>query len=87
MVVDRQLLSDIVSDMLAASGRVLPEWRTMYGNIAGMLGEYADDVKVRRQTDAIPDGPFMSSHDSSVRWLVPLLRKRFPTPSPYEMAA
>lgn len=86
MVVDRRLLADILANTLATAHRMVPEWRTMYGNIAGLVGEYADDVKVRRRTDPMPSGPFLSSHDAAIGWLVPILRRRFPTPSPYELA-
>lgn len=63
------------------------EWRTMYGNLAGIAGERADDVKVRRRSDPIPDGPFLSSSPATFPALARLLRQRFPTPGPYEVAA
>jgi hypothetical protein len=87
MVVDRELLAEVARSILAGASRVAPEWRSMYGNIAGLVGEQAPDVKVRRRTDPLPEGPFMSSHDTAIFWLAPVLRKRFPDPSPYEVAA
>lgn len=84
VVVWRDRLAAILSTL---AGKVLPEWRTMYGNLAGETGEQAPDVKVRRRTDPMPDGPFLSSSDATFRWLHPWLAARFPTPSPYEVTA
>jgi hypothetical protein len=69
------------------TGPTLPEWRTMYGNLAGALGEQAEDVKVRRRSHPIPAGPFLSSSDTTFGVVRPLLKSLFPTPSPYEVAA
>lgn len=87
LVVVRQALVDVLRPILAGSHRIVrPEWRTMYGNLSGAIGEQAPDVKVRRRTDPMPTGPFLSSHDSAISWLGPILRHRFPAPSPYEVA-
>lgn len=85
LVVIREALAVVLKPILEGSARLVrPEWRTMYGNVIGATGEPAPDVKVRRRTDPMPDGPFLSSHDAAIHWLEPVLRRHFPTPSPYE---
>lgn len=81
MVVKRTVLADVLGSL---SGSPLPEWRTMYGNRAGLTGELHHDVKVRRRRDPIPPGPFLSSNDATLRVLRPLLMGHFPTPGRYE---
>lgn len=66
--------------------RVLPEWRTVYGNLWSVPGDMAEDVKVRTRRDPIPSGPFLSSSDQSWPLVRGLLAARFPDPSPYEAA-
>jgi hypothetical protein len=84
LVVERDRLADV---LCAMDGRVPPEWRTMYGNLSGVTGERHSDVKVRRRSDPLPDGPFLSSQDHSFSWLRQMLHARFPEPSPHEVAA
>lgn len=81
LVVWRQKLADALARTLG-----LAEWRTMYGNLTGLVGEQADDVKVRRRSDPLPTGPFLSSSDATYPSLAKLLQRTFPTPSPYEVA-
>jgi hypothetical protein len=81
VVVESDALADVLSGL---GGKVPPEWRTMYGNLTGATGERAADVKVRRRSDPVPAGPFLSSSAGSFGTLLPLLRKRFPQPSGYE---
>jgi hypothetical protein len=88
LVVMREALATVLRPILEGSSRIVrPEWRTMYGNLIGAAGEQAEDVKVRRRGDRIPDGPFLSSHDTAIGWLAPYLRQRFPKASPYEALA
>ena len=84
VVVTRRTLAEVVADLLTAARRMVPEWRTMYGNLSGATGEQAPDVKVRYRRDPLPAGPFLSSHEAALSWLLPTLRRAFPTPSPYE---
>jgi hypothetical protein len=81
LVVARRQLADVLATL---AGRAVPEWRTMYGNLTGQTGEQRPDVKVRRRSDPIPAGPFLSSSDATFPALARLLRSRFPEPSRYE---
>jgi hypothetical protein len=81
VVVDSQPLADVLADL---GGRIPAEWRTMYGNLTGATGERHADVKVRRRSDPVPAGPFLSSSPGSFGALLPMLRARFPEPSEYE---
>ena len=82
--VQRAKLAAILATL---TGRSVPEWRSMYGNISGDRGERAADVKVRRRSDPVPSGPFLSSSDATFPVLARLLAARFPHPSPYEVTA
>lgn len=84
VVVWRRKLADILATL---TGRQVPEWRTMYGNLSGATGERAPDVKVRSRSDRIPSGPFLSSSDATFPLLRRMLAARFPMPSPYEVPA
>lgn len=77
---------EVMRQSLAAILRLVDrhEWRTMYGNLAGITGERADDVKVRMSRDPIPDGPFLSSAPAMLGRLLPRLRAAFPEPCGYE---
>jgi hypothetical protein len=81
LVVEREPLADVLATL---DGRLPPEWRTMYGNLTGQRGEEATDVKVRRRSDPIPAGPFLSSSDGTFSVVAPLLRRAFPEPCEYE---
>ena len=83
LVVERDPLAAVLATL---AGRVPPEWRTMYGNLTGATGIQAQDVKVRRRCDPTPAGPFLSTSDATIAHVLPLLRERFPHPSPYEVA-
>lgn len=76
----------VVLENLVPDRRILPEWRTMYGNLVGAQGEQHPDCKVWGRGE-IPDGPFLSSVDSGFRRVLPLLRERFPRPCAYEVTA
>lgn len=67
-----------------ADNRIAP--RSLYGNTAGLGGEYHPDVKVRTDADPIPDGPFLSTDEASFGpYLVgALIRDTFPAVGPYE---
>lgn len=85
VLVVRGALQAILSS-LEPLRRVLPEWRTMYGNLVGATGEQHDDVKVFHRRP-IPRGPFLSSLDSNFGLVLPTLRERFPEPCRYEVPA
>lgn len=59
--------------------------RTIYGNLAGIGGTLADDCKARSGRP-VPVGPFLSSSDSTFHMVSDELARRFPDPSPYELA-
>jgi len=58
--------------------------RTAYGAVAGLRGRTITDVKIYRATDPVPDGPFLSTHDGTFRYMRPMLRQLFPKRGPYE---
>lgn len=58
--------------------------RTLYGNLAGLGGEQIADVKVWSRECPIPSGPWLSSDDSTLGYLYPLLAYLFPEPSEWE---
>lgn len=58
--------------------------RTVYGALAGLTGTTTRDVKLTSTRQPLPDGPFMSTSDTSFRGARATLRKLFPTKSPYE---
>ena len=82
LVVVRETLAGVLS--LVGIRSPIPEWRTVYGNVARVPGYPADDVKVRRASDPMPAGPFLSTQDGSFPAVLPHLRRLFPGPSEYE---
>jgi hypothetical protein len=84
VVVERRRLAETVR--LLSGSRLPPEWRTVYGNYWSVAGEQVPDVKVRRRSDPVPDGPFLSTSDGTLNLVRSLLARTFPTPSPYEVA-
>lgn len=62
--------------------------RTLYGNVAGLGGEYADDVKALRPADTFRPGDLFASTNPAT-WQHGRagedLRRLFPDPSPYEV--
>lgn len=63
-----------------------PQWRTIYGNLAGIGGELARDAKIAQpDRPARERGTFLSTDDGAFALeVVAELRERFPEPSPYE---
>jgi hypothetical protein len=59
--------------------------RTVYGERAGLEGITVPDAKILRRKDPFPEGPWLSSRDSTYRGCVePILRYMFPTPGKFE---
>lgn len=69
---------------LIGTRRPIPEWRTVYGNLWGVAGEQAPDVKVRQRSDEFPMGPFLSTQDATLSAVAPRLARLFPNKSEYE---
>lgn len=61
--------------------------RTLYGNLAGLGGEYMEDVKVYPHTRTdYSSWPWLSSMDHMmISPMLKLLEERFPNPSEYEL--
>ena len=81
MVVDKAAMLRVI-----AMGEHLPvlHKRTLYGNLAGVGGEYMADVKVAKPGERIPHGPFLSSMSGKAfEYLEPVLRYWLPDPGPY----
>lgn len=60
------------------------QWRSVYGNLAGIPGTQVADVKVHHRTDPLPAGPFLSTNDTSVTYFTKTLGRMFPEPCDYE---
>lgn len=61
------------------------QWRTAYGNIAGLDSTQVTDPKVGGKHDPMPDGDWVSS--SPVSWVGKAgrhIRRKYPEPSRYE---
>lgn len=87
MLMNRHVLRAAL-DLGAAAGRPQAlSWRSVYGNLARLGGEWAPDVKVHGDDSPIPAGPWLSTSDTSFRYcsVGRRLRKLFPTPSRYEL--
>lgn len=84
MTVDKAGMSKALD--ASAGRRVL--WQTVYGNVAGVGGSLAENVKVpvRRTTGALPVGPFWSTNDNSFASteVGRRLRRAFVEPCRYE---
>lgn len=85
VLVVRKALATVLGGLIPR-GRVLPEWRTMYGNLTSQSGEQHADVKVRRRSESVPQGPLLSSLDGAFYRVLPTLRSLFPEPCAYEVA-
>lgn len=87
IVFRKQPLADVIRRGLKTQIHGLQS-RTLYGNVAGIGGEKARDVKVRGEDAPIPDGAWVStSNQSFSKGLVGRqIRDLFPDPSPYEEA-
>ena len=66
--------------------RSIDRWnnRTAYGAVAGITGDYSQDVKLYTPDDPMPSGPFASTSDLSIGWHRQTLADMFPSPSIYE---
>lgn len=79
--------AELASVLASIPSGIPPEWRTMYGNLSGAVGEQAPDVKVRKRSDPLPEGPFLSCSDATFPAVRRVLEARFPRPSRYEVPA
>jgi hypothetical protein len=62
-------------------------WRSIYGNLYEVGGEEFEDVKIHSGygvDDVKTELPFMSTNDETFLELLPILEKRFSTPTKYE---
>lgn len=88
MVVDRHLLAAGITELRSArfTGHNLAK-RTWYGNLAGVGGERAHDVKVMGPKDGMPESPWPLLSTSPHGWaglVGGTLRQRFGAPCRYE---
>lgn len=70
----------------ARAGNEPLSWRSLYGNLMRLGGEYEPDVKVHAH-GPIPDGAWLSTSDASFKYhrIGKLIRAALPVPSPYEV--
>lgn len=72
-------------DMTESMSVEAPHKRTIYGNLADLGGEQITDPKWTNVKDSAPNGPWMSSEDSTFqRVVLPVLKWSFPHSGPYE---
>jgi len=71
LVVDKKTM---LAALDAGSDLEVIHKRTMYGNMANLGGRKVDDVKVRRPSDPIPRGTFLSTVEGSFAEVRPVLR-------------
>jgi hypothetical protein len=81
---------ELMAESLDTARRRAPKirclhYRTLYGNTWAIGGERIQDVKVHGD-DPLPEGPLVSTNDSSFRSFKAgrAIRERFPEPGPYE---
>lgn len=62
-----------------------PQWRTLYGNVAGLASTPHADLKLADRAKTLPPGPFMSTSDAGFYFGAHrALTRAFPHPSPFE---
>lgn len=76
--------ADMLAAIAAGEGIDRAQYRTLYGNIAGIGGVKVPDVKLITKHDAFPDGPFASTSDRTFSAALPRLKALFPDPCQYE---
>jgi hypothetical protein len=75
---------DKLSETLDIAGHPpYPEWKTLYGGMWGLAGEYGPNAKVFGRVTSLPR-PYASTDERSFRLVRPLLEQEFPRPSVYE---
>lgn len=88
MVIDRHLLAAGIGELKRAgfAGHNVAK-RTWYGNLAGVGGERARDVKVMGPKDGMPESPWPLLSTAPLAWgglVGGTLRQRYGAPSRYE---
>lgn len=81
MVFEKDKLLEVL-DMI--SGDMGLQYRTIYGNLCDVGGEYTEDVKVYAKGDEIPEGRYLSSWDPAFETVRRHLHGVFPEPSIWE---
>jgi len=85
--VDRARMAEVLALFQHVEPSTPPQWRSLYGNLVGIGGEPAADVKhigPRAYTTARLSRPFHSTDDGSFPAFRRQLGELFPEPSPYE---
>lgn len=85
LVVHKDTMRKAIEEATAA-GIQVPHKRTLYGNLAGIGGTQADDVKVVTSATIKIPGPFVSTCDKSFTsgWIGRRLRATYSEPGAYE---
>lgn len=83
MVFNKQILLDVMERYVSYSP---PRFRSLYGNLAQVVGVPTGDVRTTGGSD-LPAGPFLSTRPGDFALVQPALAEMFPEPSPYEGSA
>lgn len=83
--VNREGMRDALARLGGTDADNPPQWRSVYGNLAGIGGTHHTDAKWSQPVAGELEGPFLSTDDGAF-YLGTLrqLRARFPDPSPFE---
>jgi hypothetical protein len=84
LLVDTAVMADVLAQAWNGLG-IPPQWRTLYGNLAGIGGEQASDGKVVSRANYPSPGPWLSTTAASWSWLENRIAEQFPLASPYEI--
>lgn len=83
-VSSKQVMADALREFAHVHRHGIPaQWRTVFGNLAGIGGERHGDCKARHKGGPVLK-PFHSTSDGSFRWYKAFFDKNYPTPSRYE---
>jgi hypothetical protein len=72
---------DVLRALQLSPGNI--KWRTWYGNMCHIGGEWTRNVKIHSKKDVLPDGPFLSSAPQSLTILREYLEDVLPKRSAY----
>lgn len=63
---------------------IAPSVRCMYGNLFDVKTEFREDIKIRTSKDGTGDNECFSTADDTFKYVLPLLKEKFPEECKYE---